>query len=281
MVLNFCFSEYAKANIAENFTQPVDYFWNGSPVRKLSIWQDPTDEEVEGATLVVFGGGGIQPKAWRRIRDLVECFPPWLLCVIWGMGINDHGRFDQHYPAELAWLEARPNVRIGLRDRFYRKYVPCASCMHPKFETVREVHRPLGLYVHHLYDLELDGPRLTNVTGGDVATSFSAVLDFLGSSEVVVTNTYHGAYWATLLGRRAVVVSPFSNKFFGFPFEPLVFQDCATLAAVGMPALIELAPRYPDALAQCRSINFAFHRLVICHSLEFSRRRKTSNLPRR
>jgi hypothetical protein len=44
-------------------------------------------------------------------------------------------------------------------------------------------------------------------------------------ADVVVANTYHGAYWATLLGRRVIVAAPFSNKFFGFRHEPVIVRD--------------------------------------------------------
>lgn len=35
---------------------------------------------------------------------------------------------------------------------------------------------------------------------------FNETVAFLGSSEVVLTTSYHGLYWATLLGRKVVVL---------------------------------------------------------------------------
>ena len=39
-------------------------------------------------------------------------------------------------------------------------------------------------------------------------------IEFIGSGDVVVTNSYHGAYWATLLG-KVVVAFPWASKFYG------------------------------------------------------------------
>jgi len=67
----------------------------------------------------------------------------------------------------------------------------------------------------------------------------------------VVTNSYHGAYWATLLGRRVVAI-PNMSKMYRFKHAPVIgrAQDWRKLAA--------LAVAYPEALAECRAANLAF-----------------------
>lgn len=38
------------------------------------------------------------------------------------------------------------------------------------------------------------------------AMNLETAVSFLGSSEVVLTTSYHGLYWATLLGRKVIVL---------------------------------------------------------------------------
>ena len=98
------------------------------------------------------------------------------------------------------------------------------------------------------------------------------MLEFLGSSEVVVTSAYHGLYWATLLGRKVVVANMFSSKFAAFPFPPALLDD--TDAGVDASAIINAngandvgdaleraiarARAYPHALRECRDANTRF-----------------------
>ena len=44
-------------------------------------------------------------------------------------------------------------------------------------------------------------------------TPFEEVAGFLASGRVVVTNSYHGAYWTTLLGRPTLLWEPWCSKF--------------------------------------------------------------------
>jgi hypothetical protein len=41
--------------------------------------------------------------------------------------------------------------------------------------------------------------------------------------QVIVTSTYHGMFWGTLLQRKVVVVNAFSSKFFTFRYPPAMY----------------------------------------------------------
>jgi exopolysaccharide biosynthesis predicted pyruvyltransferase EpsI len=92
----------------------------------------------------------------------------------------------------------------------------------------------------------------------NLKTSVEAVAAFLGSAETVVTSSYHGAYWASLLGRRVVGI-PTSSKFYGLKHAiPLcTIED--------WPRFEKLARSYPEALDDCRSANIAFAEKVKDH----------------
>jgi hypothetical protein len=262
MLLNPCYIHYAKINVAEHFTQPVDYFDFADTARKIPI-SVATKYLDSGVTAVIAGGGGIYGEAWKNLTSIAERLPSSIPLVVWGMGINDHDRLDRNYPEELGVLESKPNVMLGLRDTFYRTYVPCASCMRPEFDARFATEREIGLYVHQDFNVTVPYPTMSNRVVGDPLTCFWRVLKFLGSCDVVVTNTYHGAYWATLLNRRVIVVAPFSNKFFGFRHEPVMIPNIA-----GLQNVLPLAKSYPTALTECRAANRLFYERVLAFQRE-------------
>jgi hypothetical protein len=262
MLINMCFLEYSKRNIAENFSQPIDYFPLSRNARKVDIWSPAPELQDPDVSMVVIGGGGAFRcpglDTWQFMHDVATAMPAHVPIVIWGMGINDHGRFDRNYGELLTSLENRPNVLIGLRDCFYSRYVPCASCMRPEFDASFTIQHEIGLYVHHDLDIPLDHPRMSNQIEGDPITYFGRVIEFLGSCETVLTTTYHGAYWATLLKRKVIVVSPFSNKFFGFKHEPAIVQEPRWVRDA-----LPFARSYEHALTECRQANREFYAAVL------------------
>ena len=70
---------------------------------------------------------------------------------------------------------------------------------------------------------------------------------------MVVTSSYHGAYWASLMGRR-VVMLPFGSKFMSLKYRPPV----ATSVQEG----VQLAQAFPDALHDARQHTSSFYERV-------------------
>ena len=83
-----------------------------------------------------------------------------------------------------------------------------------------------------------------------------AVLEFLASGSVILTSSYHGVYWGTLLNRR-VIAFPFSSKFSYFKHGvPLVTAD-------DWKQQLKVARNYSNALIECRQANESFARDVV------------------
>jgi glycosyltransferase involved in cell wall biosynthesis len=121
--------------------------------------------------------------------------------------------------------------------------------MHPLFDRHYEIKHPFVVYEHKTHSpIAISGlPRLTNQE-----KDFGKVISFLGSAECVITSTYHGVYWATLLNRKVVLLNPFSSKFSGFRHMPAVANE-KTWKDAGAGA-----KNYPEALNECRSANLRF-----------------------
>lgn len=132
--------------------------------------------------------------------------------IIWGAGHN--GEFSRktrstvNYPHWTAEFDL-----IGIRDwsQFYN-WVPCASCMHPALRKKYAIKNDVIWFEHKkqlMKDFGDDSiPRFIN-SGSNV----DQTIELLGSANVIITNSYHGAYWGTLLGKKVIVANAWSTKF--------------------------------------------------------------------
>lgn len=132
--------------------------------------------------------------------------------ILWGAGHNGElskkfrGRFE--YPDWLSEFNL-----IGIRDWNQNlPWVPCASCMHPALRKKYEIKNDIIWFEHKKQMIKDFGkdciPRFVN--SGD---NIEQTIELLGSANIILTNSYHGAYWGTLLKKKVIVVSPWSTKF--------------------------------------------------------------------
>lgn len=237
-----------ETNVGDAFCAPARYFDIDGAAHDI-IGLDATT--LRG--MVVVGGGGLIAQTFAPMMTaLAQARPGMAALVGWGIGeslnIDRKGGMVLPFAGELpGYLDAFD--LLGVRDYGTRfRWTPCASCLAPEFDQPRPapVH-PVVIYEHKRIPIPIEGPPRLSNTGNDLA----AVLDFLASAEVVVTNSYHGAYWATLLGRRVVAV-PNMSKIYRFKHAPAIGR------AEHWRKLADVAAPYPDALAECRAANAAF-----------------------
>jgi hypothetical protein len=230
-------------NIGDWAARPSLYF----PISGADYDVRLDDMAAIPSEVAIVGGGGLLSTYESELSNLKH------RVIIWGAGANHHGETQLRYP---PWLE--DCALVGVRDYGTRfRWVPCASCMSALFDKYRSrpPEREVVVYRHSLQWLDtiptdLQLPTLTNQE-----MSFENVLAFLASAEVVITSSYHGAYWATLLGRK-VIAAPFSSKFYGFRHPP-VLATGERLA--DWRSLAKDCEIYLNSLEECRTVNLAFY----------------------
>lgn len=208
----------ATQNLGDRASSPSLYFdW----LRNLPV--EMPDKYEEGPA--IFGGGGLlHPNTDQVIERAVSSGHP---TALWGVGVNYHDTDSVAYPEFLGGAEF-----VSLRhpeNPWY--YVPCPSCMaepllhalyvDPKF--------PVVVYEHYGHSIEWgDAPRMMNTE-----KSLCKAIELIASGNTVVTNSFHGAYWAQLIGRNVALYKPFSNRFLAIQGATIVsgFQElpCKTL----------------------------------------------------
>jgi hypothetical protein len=257
-------------NIGDLMCAPYRYFdfLKSSPVYDL-IGFKPGEAEnldkrkewvssVQNADGLVIGGGGLIANdfftaGFQRItaEKKSDC-----KTVIWGAGHNQWEIRDWRklkYEIDPATLDYD---LVGIRDYNQgHRWVPCVTCMDLAFDglsgstTTREV----GLFLH---SATMNNPELKKRVPSDIEhinndADFNTVINFLSSCETVLTDSFHGMYWSTLLGRK-VIAFPSSSKFYSMKHPaPLCAPEDWQIHR-------RMATTYSEALYECRQANSEF-----------------------
>lgn len=164
--------------------------------------------------LIIGGGGLIGEKKFDAALRSIANENQSKLKVLWSPGDNVS---KPEEPRDFLNYIYKFDL-VGIRD--YIKgheniWVPCVSCKSNLFDKYYNYkQRNEVVYFEHLYKpisreiiKNFPGPVMTN-NGKD----FEGVIAFLASANYVFTNSYHGAYWAQLLGKK-VISNSWSSKF--------------------------------------------------------------------
>lgn len=205
-------------NVGDRHSSPLDYFeFPGNDVI-IGDMRAPPDCRPD---VVIYGGGSITAspdfRAW-----------PNALIIAWGVG---HHVRAEPWDAEML---AEHRRAAGLCDLYFPRdampgfaTIPCASCLHPAFDAPDAPRYPVVRY-SAARRVDVSNGRDPHMNNEDGA--IEDAVRFLASGETVVTSSYHGAYWARLLGRR-VELAPWGSKFAYLPNGDLAACRQANRAA--------------------------------------------------
>lgn len=231
-----------KTNIGDAYCNPSRYF----SFENLETGElENSKFDVKDNILIVGGGGLIHKKFQNHIKSLIDKQPK--ISVVWGIGHNFGKKYNSYYP---DWLDTCD--LIGIRDYIKKDiYLPCVSCMNTAFDKEYSVINDVSYYVHKAktnFDFTQELPVMTNSE-----TDFEKVIEFIGSSNTVVTDSYHGAYWGLLLNKDVRIV-PWSVKFNHFKYQPLKVNSINEIIDKSF------SPVVPQAyLDECRSLQVNFY----------------------
>ncbi len=194
-------------NIGDFACSPYDYFdWGDATVCDLREPGQDYDMGVCGGGKI-FGGLATQPGIDQGAKAHIA----------WGVSTV------QNFPISRKYRRARALCDlIGTRDwgDAHYEFAPCASCMSPLFDRAKAPEHDVVFYNHagktgsQGITIPESMPRLSNNCG-----SLAEALAFIASGRTVISNSYHGVYWAMLMGRRTICI-PFSRKFSAYRFAP-------------------------------------------------------------
>ncbi len=168
--------------------------------------------------VVIVGGGGLLDNSDLWNYNINRLAQKCRYCFLFAPG------FNRHYGHRVSvMLKTGAFRQWTVRDYHHPaggRYVPCASCLRPEFSMTYPVVRKYGVVKHFQFDMsrEFNLPQITN------DRPLHELLAFIGSSEIVVSNTYHAVYWATLMKKKVILDAPFSEKFKYLKYPPVLFS---------------------------------------------------------
>jgi len=236
-------------NVGDYYCNPSRYFSFDNLTSGELMYNDfPVAEE----TVIIGGGGLIHKKFQLHIERILNKKPK--LSVLWGIGHNfgkKHIRKTEgnvYYP---NWIN-KVNL-IGIRDYVdghHDTYLPCVSCMHPAFDKSYEIKHEVAYFTHAFkskyeykdVDIHMDNSNM----------NFNEVIKFLGSAKTIITDSYHGAYWAQLLERDVRVLS-WSVKFNHMKYQPTLIPSITEWQTTSSSTIIK------DFLDESREYNNNFY----------------------
>ncbi len=249
-------------NVGDWYCSPSRYF----PFRLNKVY-DILDIKMDVANerLVIVGGGGLGQKYFlKHIKRLSEKSRNYKL-IAWGVGVDEivdrNNVLDDANRYELygEWFKDfdEIGIRVFSEDQKYR-YVPCVSCLHPDLFKFREIkpQKLIGIYSHKRVTLmpekNASGLAVCDNSGADLQQK----LEFISKHEYIVTNTYHGVYWATLLNRKVICI-PYKSGCFSFKHRPAYSGGDLS------DEILHSAKNYPDSLEECRLLNLNYYSYLI------------------
>ncbi|MDO6799724.1 hypothetical protein [Shimia thalassica] len=230
-------------NVGDRLCGPANYF------ARDQFQTSNLNKPLRFSRKTVFGGGQIFGQIERAVSENFYNVSNRSL-VAWGIGLPIKGKRNDVVRQVASKFDFFGTRNFEWADEF--DFVPCASCMSTIFDDLPSPKYEYVVFAHRrkvpelIESLPQKVPMLTNKNH-----SPRTVAEFLASGETVVTSSYHGVYWAQLIGRKVVCI-PFGDKFRTFQFSPHFAQ------ASSWQDELELAKESPPILEEYRRINRSF-----------------------
>jgi len=229
--------------------------WHSSPMNYLGedrrgvimdvFLQNAAQVEVEVDVLVIGGGALFTNAKFYRHLQYVLAHVQARHRIVWGVGFKltklDVSVFDQFDLASTR--ECNISERVS--------WVPCASAMHPIFNTVESL-KPMHdfLVVEHFkrpVTFTRQHTRMINKPN-----HITAIIRAIAEHRFVITSSYHVAYWPTLVGRPCFVVGEnLPSKFFHYKHSPVIASDW-------QDELLDRARVWPEARIEAVQANLQY-----------------------
>lgn len=209
---------------------------------------------IKKEDIVIIGGGGLLNATAEWNYNINKSAELAGKSVVWSAGFNSN-----HNTAKKVknGIDFSLFDLVAVRDFNYAnfRYVPCATCVMPEISKEYTLKREVGLLAHKDFPYDILGAvhhyeKMTN------STSLPDMIEFIGSSEVILTNSYHAVYWSTLMQKKCVLFAPRSEKYDFYKYPPILFSG-DVLKDISQTSI------YPNALAESKKLTHDYLRDIL------------------
>ncbi len=210
-------------------------------------------DAISSNSLIIGGGGLLNRNGFKlQMKAFEALHTTKKKTVLWGVGHNE--KSPKTYGKVSAYnVNLEHFGLVGTRDyTMPGDYVPCVSCLHPLLDQTYNETQEYGIIFHKdtLKKSEIVS-RFKDYPSTSNTTDIEHIIKFIGSSQKVITDSYHAMYWSMLLGKKVVVI-PNSSKFFDLKYLPIISTFEEALDAFAK------AETFPHLLEESRAINRNF-----------------------
>jgi hypothetical protein len=248
-----------------DYNNPGDYWSCPSHYFKFDIAEHVDINNIKNlksSNKIIFGGGGLLGRiTWdNSIRQLTENND----VILWGAGQNIYGQKKKGDMIGVKVDSALPDyidnfTSIGLRDyNLGYNWVPCVSCMHLAFDKVIKVKSTKKVIAVEHNKIKLRSKDYKTINHAIAPTQLEEFLLEIAQYECVLTNTYHGAYWSLLLGKK-VILQPWSSKFNNLKWNHLTIGRGEHLQPSVIELFDDIKTNNNTALEEARDANNKFY----------------------
>jgi hypothetical protein len=212
-------SAFDKRNTGDWVASPLNYYYGFFKQYSVIAHDISTVhwEEIYKDDIVIIGGGGMLDLCdeWNTtINKLTE------VCenvVVWGAGFNSY--YDEKISIPL---ETERFKLCGVRDFNLPglEWLPCVTCKLPELDKKLPTQRHIGVISHHKNSL----PGFTQYERITNGRNIDAIIDFISSSDIIISNSYHALYFTMLMRKKAVCSNKFSTRFENFKYKPAYYS---------------------------------------------------------
>lgn len=193
--------------------------WWSSPRHYFKDWKNASVSHVKDTTpqcnpdVLIYGGGDLLSTASKHstwMRRNLDRYKPRVK-IAWGLGVSEKCR-DQ----ELLKSFTLFGIRNHKNHPQYKNYfhVPCASCLHEEFSSIDlNPQRDVGIIHHKKAVMPQDSLLSTIIKRGETVdeivqspSTIQRTVQFIKSSKKIISNSFHGCYWALLCGVPLIAV---------------------------------------------------------------------------
>ena len=172
-------------------------------------------DSISASDVVILGGGGLLDYAESINRAINRVLDTGAAVIAWAPGFNTHHQYCDRVKTQIHF--ERFSV-LGVRDNQNSNqfpYLPDVSCKLTGLLGPYTIRRKIGIAAHK--DYPIVGCPFDVITND---RSMEEILQFIGESEAIISNSFHMIYWAILMGKKTVCLAPFSSKFFSYRYKP-------------------------------------------------------------
>ncbi|WP_277668741.1 polysaccharide pyruvyl transferase family protein [Caproiciproducens galactitolivorans] len=208
-------------------------------------------DSISPTDVVIIGGGGMFDYAEFTNRIINRVLHTGAAVIAWSPGFNTHTEYNITFDTKIEFDRFALITVRDYNNDYGIAYLPDVTCKLPQLRKKYEIRRKYGIARHK--DYPIPGLNFDTITN---RADLNEIIQFIGESEIVISNSFHMIYWSMLMGKKTICANPFSNKFYSYKYKPQYFEETDDFSDC-----VNSAPVY-DMLDECIVENDAFFEKV-------------------